>query len=407
MKRIFLPVVAAAALICLVAKAEAQKTYGPGASDTEIKIGQTMSYSGPLSAFGVEGRVEAAYFAMLNDKGGVNGRKVTLLSLDDGYSPPKTVEQTRKLVEAENVLAIVSSLGTAPNIAVQKYLNAKKVPQLLVLSGVSRWEDPVGAPWSMSFLPAYESEAKIFAKYLLQNRPNAKIGTLSLNGDVGGDFMRGLHEGLGDKAATMIVKETTYDSTDTSVDSQVLSLQAAGADTLILAAVGKFPVQAIRKAYDMGWSPLTMLFSPASTVKTSLAPAGPLDRAVGFMSTVWMKAPGEPQWADDKGVEAYLRFMKEYLPDISPDDEVPALGYTTAQMAAYILHQCGDDLTRENLMRQATSLKGVSLDLTLPGVTLSNSSDARNPIKQFQMVRFDGKVWVPVGPILQADTATH
>ena len=232
MKQIFVPILAAAVLAGFSCAAEAQKKYDPGASDTEIKIGQTMSYSGPLSAFGLEGRVEAAYFAMLNEKGGINGRKVTLLSLDDGYSPPKTVEQTRKLVELENVLAIVSSLGTAPNIAIQKYLNAKKVPQLLVLSGVSRWDDPEGSPWTMSFLPAYKSEAKIFAKYLLQNRPNAKVGTLSLNGDVGGDFMRGLHEGLGDKAATMIVKETTYDSTDTSVNSQILSLQNAGADTL-------------------------------------------------------------------------------------------------------------------------------------------------------------------------------
>jgi ABC-type branched-subunit amino acid transport system substrate-binding protein len=366
-----------------------------------------MPYSGPLSAFGLEGRVEAAYFAMLNDKGGINGRKVMLLSFDDGYSPPKTVEQTRKLVEGENVLAIVSTLGTAPNIAIQKYLNARKVPQLLVLSGASRWEDPVGAPWSMSFFPAYESEAKIFAKYLLQNKPDAKIGTLSLNGDVGGDFMRGLHEGLGDKAASMIVKETTYDSSDTSVDSQVLSLQAAGADTLILAAVGKFPAQAIRKAHDIGWKPLTMLFSAASSVKTSLEPAGPLERAVGFMSTVWMKAPGEPQWVGDQGAQTYLDFMKKYLPDVNPGDEIPAVGYTEAQLAAYILQKCGDNLTRENLMRQATSLKNVSLDLTLPGVTLNNSPDARNPIKQFQMVQFDGKIWVPVGRILEAETATH
>lgn len=407
MTRTFLAMLGTATLLCAATAAQAQKKYDPGASDTEIKIGQTMSYSGPLSAFGIQGRVEAAYFAMLNENGGINGRKVSLLSFDDGYSPPKTVEQTRKLVEGEHVLAIVSTLGTAPNIAIQKYLNAKKVPQLLILSGVSRWEDPVGAPWSMNFLPAYESEAKIFAKYLLQNKPDAKIGTLSLNGDVGGDFMRGLHEGLGDKTASMIVKETTYDSSDTSVDSQVLSLQAAGADTLILAAVGKFPAQAIRKAYDIGWKPLTMLFSPASTVKTSLEPAGPLERSVGFMSTVWMKAPGEPQWAGDEGAQAYLNFMKKYVPDVNPDDEVPALGYTEAQLAAYILRQCGDELTRENLMRQATSLRDVSLDLTLPGVTLNNSSDARNPIKQFQMVRFDGKIWVPVGPILQAETATH
>lgn len=407
MKQIFVPILAVAVLAGFSCAAEAQKKYDPGASDSEIKIGQTMSYSGPLSAFGLEGRVEAAYFAMLNEKGGINGRKVTLLSLDDGYSPPKTVEQTRKLVELENVLAIVSSLGTAPNIAIQKYLNAKKVPQLLVLSGVSRWDDPEGSPWTMSFLPAYESEAKIFAKYLLQNRPNAKVGTLSLNGDVGGDFMRGLHEGLGDKAATMIVKETTYDSTDTSVDSQILSLQNAGADTLILAAVGKFPPQAIRKSYDIGWKPLTMLFSPASTIKTSLEPAGPLDRAVGFMSTVWMKAPSDPQWADDKGVRDYHEFMKKYMPDTNPDDEVPALGYTAAQLAAYILQQCGDDLTRENLMRQALSLHDVSLGLMLPGVVLNNSPQSRNPIKQFQMVRFDGKEWAPVGPVLRADDAAR
>jgi ABC-type branched-subunit amino acid transport system substrate-binding protein len=387
--------------------AEAQKKYDPGASDTEIKIGQTMSYSGPLAAFGLEGRVESAYFAMLNESGGINGRKVTLLSNDDGYSPPKTVEQTRKMVESDNVLAIVSSLGTAPNIAIQKYLNAKKVPQLLVLSGVSRWDDPKGAPWSMSFLPAYESEAKIFAKYLLQNHPDAKIGTLTLNGDVGGDFMRGLHEGLGDKAATMIVKETTYDSTDTSVDSQILSLHDAGVDTLLLAAVGKFPAQAIRKSYDIGWKPLTMLFSPASTIKTSLEPAGPLERSTGFMSTVWLKAPSSPQWADDKGAQSYLGFMKKYLPDVNPDDEVPALGYSAAQLAAYILRQCGDDLTRENLMRQATSLKDVSLDLTLPGVTLNNSTTSRNPIKQFQMVRFNGKEWEPVGPILHTEEVAH
>lgn len=407
MKRRLIPLLAAAALVGLAGTAAAQKKYDTGASDTEIKLGQTMAYSGPMSAYGVEGRVQSAYFKMLNDKGGINGRKVTLLSLDDAFSPPKTVEQTRKLVEAEGVLAMVSIMGTGQNMAVRQYLNSKKVPQLMALTGFSKMEDLEGAPWTTSFMPSYHAEGKIFARYVLQNNPNAKIGTLSLNGDVGKDFMGGLIEGLGDKAAKMIVKETTFDMTDTTVDSQVLSLQGAGADTLVLVTVGKFPAQAIRKSYDIGWKPLTFLFSPGNSIKNSLEPAGGLDRSIGMLTTVWMKTPGEAQWAGDKGMKNYLDFMKKYVPDANPNDQLPALGYTTVQLAAHILQQCGDDLTRENVIRQASTVKGLSLDLLLPGMTLNSNPKSRNPATQFQMARFDGKVWLPFGPIMDSTTSAR
>jgi branched-chain amino acid transport system substrate-binding protein len=398
-RRVILPF--AAAIACFIGTAWAQKYSGPGVSETEIKLGQTMPFSGPVSAYGIEGRVEGAYFQMLNDNGGINGRKVNLITLDDAYSPSKTIEQTRKLVEVVGVLAIVSTFGTTPNLAIQKYLNTKKVPQLLALSGISKWEDPEGSPWSTSFLPSYIAEATIFARYLLEHQPNAKVATLAQNDDVGREFVRGLRDGLGTKTSTMLVKETTYDLTDPTVDSQILNMKASGADTLVLIATGKFAPQAIRKAFETDWKPQTLIFSAANSIKASLEPAG-LDRSVGMLTTVWLKTPGDPQWATDKGMLEYLAFMRKYMPDADPNDRLPSLGYTTAQLTAHILQRCGDDLSRENLMRQATSLHDVSLDLLLPGMTLNNSPTSRNPITQFQMARFDGKSWVPIGPILTA-----
>lgn len=403
MTRRFFSILAALALMAAGASSLAQKKYDTGVSDTEIRLGQTMPYSGPLSSYGVEGRVQVAYFKMLNEKGGINGRKVNLISLDDGYSPPRSVEQTRKLVESENVLAIVSSMGTAHNTAVQKYLNGKKVPQLLALTGYSKMVDPEKAPWTTSFMPSYNAEGKIYARYLLDNRPEAKVAMLSQNDELGRDFVRGFLEGLGDKAKAMIVKEATYDATDTTVDSQILTLKGAGADTFVLVAIGKFPAQAIRKSHDIGWKPTTLLFNAGNSIKTSLEPAGGLERSVGMLSSVWLKTPGEAQWASDKGMQSYLAFMRKYVPEVAADDLLPALGYTTAQVAALVLAQCGDDLSRENVIRQANAIKNGSVDLLLPGMTLNTSPTLRNPTSQLQMARFDGKTWVPFGPVIDSN----
>jgi branched-chain amino acid transport system substrate-binding protein len=393
---------AAAALfatILLIAPTHAEKKYGPGASDTEIKLGQTMSYSGALSVFGTIGRAEAAYFEKVNATGGINGRKINLISLDDGYAPPRTVEQTRKLVEQEEVLALFSSLGTPTNVAIQKYVNTKKVPHLFLSTGASRWGDPQQYPWTMGWAPNYRQEGTIYGRYILKNYPRAKIAVLYQNDDFGKDFRKGFQEGLGEAAAKMIIAEATYEPTDPTVDSQITTLKASGADTFFDIAAPKAAAQAIRKAADIGWRPLHFLQSVAASIASTLKPAG-LDHAVGVISSTYYKDPTDPQWANDSAVAAYLAWMKAYYPAGNPDDVYNVWAYSQAQTMEQVLKQCGDDLTRENVIRQAANLKELQLPMLLPGIKLSTSPTDYYPIKQVQLMKFDGKQWVRFGEVL-------
>jgi len=377
----------------------AQKKYGPGASDTEIKIGQTMPYSGPASAYGTIGKTEAAYFKMINDQGGINGRKINLISLDDGYSPPRTVEQIRRLVEEEEVLFTFQTLGTPPNTAIHKYMNAKKVPQLFVATGATKWGDPEHFPWTMGWQPPYQHESHIYAKYVLKNKPNAKIAILYQNDDYGKDYLKGFKDGLGDKAASMIVAEVSYEVSDPSIDTQIVTLQASGADTFFNITTPKFAAQAIRKAYDIGWRPLHLVNNVSISVATVLTPAG-LEKSIGLISSQYGKDPTDPSWKDDPGMKDYYAFMKKYYPDGNPADVNNAYGYSVAQTLVQVLKQCGDDLTRESIMRQAANLKDLELQLTLPGIKINTSPTDFYPIEQLQLVRFDGKSWVRFGELM-------
>ena len=377
----------------------AEKKYGPGVTDTEIKIGQTMPYSGPASLYGTIGRAEMAYFDKINAEGGVNGRKIKLISLDDSASPPKTVEQTRKLVEREDVLLLFSPVGTPSNIAIHKYVNAKKVPHLFLYSGAMRWGDPKHFPWTMGWLFPYAAEAKVYAKYILQNKPNAKIAVLYRYDDFGKDYLKGLKEGLGERAASMIVAEASYESTDPTVDSQIVSLKASGADTLFNFATARAATQSIRKVYEIGWTPLHIITSVSTSVGAELTPAG-LDKAVGLISSNSIKDPTEPLWKDDAGMKEWLAWMKRYYPQGDVTDDNNVYGYLFAQTLVQVLRQCGDDLTRENVMRQAASLRDVELPMLLPGIKINTSAADYFPLKQAQMMRFDGKEWVRFGGIL-------
>ena len=397
-----IPTTVAAALVSALlcaAPGYAQKKYGPGASDKEIKLGQTVSYSGPLSVFGTIGRAELAYFEKVNAEGGINGRKITLVSLDDAYAPPKTVEQTRKLVEQEEVLALFSSLGTPTNTAIHKYVNARKVPHLFLSTGASKWGDPQQFPWTMGWAPNYRQEGRIYAKYILKTYPHARIAVLYQNDDFGKDFLQGFQDGLGDKARTMIVAQATYEPTDPTVDSQIATLKASGADTFFDIAAPKAAAQAIRKAHDLGWQPLHLLQSVAASIASTLKPAG-LDNAVGVVSSAYYKDPTDPQWANDPGVAAYLAWMKRYYPAGNPDDVFNVWGYSQAQTMEQVLKQCGDDLTRENVMRQAANLKDLQLPMLLPGIRINTSPTDYYPIKQVQLMKFDGKQWVRFGEVL-------
>jgi branched-chain amino acid transport system substrate-binding protein len=376
----------------------AAKTYGPGASDTEIKIGQTMPYSGTLSVYATIGRLEAAYLEMINAAAGINGRKIRLISLDDGYSPPRTVEQIRKLVEEEQVLFTFQTLGTPPNTAIQKYLNARKVPQLFVATGATKWGDPQHFPWTMGWQPNYQTESHIYAKYLLNTRPNAKIGVLYQNDDYGKDYLKGLKDRLGDKVS-MIVKEESYEATDSTVDSQVVSLQASGADTFFILAIPKYAAQAIRKAYDIGWRPYTFLNNVSASVATVLTPAG-LEKSVGIITALYMKDPTDPQWAQDRGFLDWLAFMKKWYPAGDIQDVFNVYAYSVAQTLVQVLKQCGDDLTRENIMRQAANLKDLELPMLLPGIRANTSPTDFYPLKQYQLARFNGKRWELFGELL-------
>ena len=389
---------ALALALALPNAASAQKQYGPGVSDTEIKIGQTMPYSGPLSAHGIQGRTEVAYFTMLNtEKGGINGRKVNLISLHDAFSPPKTVEQTRKLVEDDGVLALFGSSGTAAQSAVQKYLNSKGVPQLLVSTGANKWNQPKVYPWSTPAFFLYGTEGEALAKYVLANKKDAKIAILYQNDDFGSDYVAGFKKGLGAAAASMIVKEATYELTDPTLDSQVLTLKSSGADTLFNVSLDKASSQVFKKAYEIGWKPLQLVVSP-STGRVFLESAG-LETVTGIIAATPYKQVSSPRWADDPDVKAYKAFMTKYLPNEDPQNEIGFAVYSFAYVMGKIIEGCGDNLTRENLLYQATHLNNIAAPSLLPGTTYNTSPDNYVPFKRLQLQRFTGKDWEPLEAI--------
>ncbi|HWG79937.1 MAG TPA: ABC transporter substrate-binding protein [Stellaceae bacterium] len=393
----------AAALLSLAVAlpAAAQKKYAPGVTDTEIKIGQTMPYSGPASSYGTIGRAEAAYFAMINEKGGVNGRKINLISLDDGYSPPRTVEQVRKLVEQDGVAFTFNTLGTPTNTAIHKYMNQHKVPHLFVATGATKWGDPEHFPWTMGWQPTYQTEGHIFAKYILEHVPNAKIGVLYQNDDYGKDYLKGLKDGLGAKATKLIIKEVSYETTDPTIDSQIVSLQEAGADVFYDVSIPKFAAQAIRKTYDIGWKPLHLLNSVSASVSATMQPAG-VEKGVGIVSLVYAKDPTDPQWKDDAGYKQWLAWMEKYYPDGDRSDAFNVYGYNAAMTMVQVLKQCGNNLTRENIMKQAASLN-LDLPMLLPGVKVSTGAKQFFPIREMQLAQFDGKIFKRFGEVIKSE----
>jgi branched-chain amino acid transport system substrate-binding protein len=382
----------------LAIPAVAQKKYDPGASDTEIRIGNTNPYSGPASAYGTIGKSIAAYFKMVNDQGGINGRKVNFITYDDGYSPPRTVEMARKLVEQDQVLFVFQTLGTPSNTAIHKYMNMKKVPQMHVATGATKWNDPKGNPWTMGWQPNYQAEAKIYAQHILNTKPDAKIGVLFQNDDYGKDYLKGLHDGLGAKRS-MIVKEVSYEVSDPTVDSQIVQLQASGADVFINITTPKFAAQAIRKAYDIGWKPVQYLNNVSIGVGSVLTPAG-LEKSVGLITSAYLKEPNDKQFENDPAMVQWREFMKKYYPDGSLIDNLNVYGYSVGQTIAQVLRQCGDNLTRENVMRQAASMKGYRVDTLLPGVAIDTSAQDFAPIESVQLQRFNGKEWVRFGEVM-------
>ena len=391
---------ATVALALSVSSAHAQKKYDTGATDTEIKIGQTVPFSGPASAYATIGKAQAAYFKMVNEQGGVNGRKINLIQYDDAYSPPKAVEQVRKLVESDEVLLTFQIIGTPSNAAVQKYLNAKKVPQLFAATGASKFTDPKNFPWTLGFNPNYFVEGRIYGQYILKQYPNAKVGVLYQNDDLGRDYLNGIKAGLGDKAATMIVAEASYEMTDPTIDSQILKLKSAGADLFFSASTPKFAAQAIKKNFELDWHPVHILDINATSVGATMQPAG-LEASKGVISVNYGKDPLDPTWKDDAGMKKYFDFMAKYYPDGDKNSIFNTYGYSTAQLMVHVLRQCGDDLTRENVLRQATNLKDVRLDLALPGIVGNTTPNDYRVNKQLQMMKFNGERWELFGPILE------
>jgi branched-chain amino acid transport system substrate-binding protein len=384
----------------LVARpARAAKQYGPGVTDSEIKVGNTSPYSGPLSNASPVPISMAAYFKMINDEGGVNGRKITFISYDDGYSPPKTVEMTRKLVESDQILFIAGSVGTPTNTAIWQYMNEQKVPQLFPVTGATKWDDPKGHPWTMGFFISYQAEGRIYAGYILKNKPDAKIGVLYQNDDFGKDYLKGLEDGLGDKAAALIKVKTSYETTDPTVDSQIIQMEAAGCDVLVTIAIPKFGALAIRKMAEIGWKPLHILNGIASSVGATLKPAG-LENAKGIISDSSFKDPTDPQWQTDAGYKSWVTFMDKYVPRGDKTDNQNVYGPLLAATTVQMLKQCGDELTRENVMKQAANLQHLELPMLLPGITINTDPTNFAPIRQAQLRRFDGERYVSFGPIL-------
>ena len=399
MKRKLVPIAALFAAALASPATLAQKKYDPGASDAEIRIGNTNPYSGPASAYGTIGKTITAYFKMVDDQGGINRRKINFISYDDAYSPPKTVEMVRKLVEQDNVLFVFQTLGTPSNTAIHKYMNMKKVPQLHVATGASKWNDPKNFPWTMGWQPNYQTEARIYAKSILQTKPDVKIGVLYQNDDYGKDYLKGLKDGLGDKAAKAIVAEVSYEVSDPTVDSQIVQLQASGANVFFNVGTPKFAAQAIRKAYDIGWKPVQYLNNVSSSIGAVLTPAG-LEKSVGIITTAYLKDYSDAQWASDPAVKRWESFMKKYYPAGDLNDVSNLYGYTVARTLEQVLKQCGDNLTRGNVMKQAASMKGQYIDTLLPGITITTSDDDYAPIESVQMQRFNGKRWERFGEVM-------
>jgi len=390
---------ASTALASAALPARAAKQYGPGVTDTEIKIGNTSPYSGPLSNASPIPLSAEAYFKMINAQGGINGRKITWISYDDAYSPAKTVEMTRKLVESDDVLLLSGSVGTPTNSAVWHYLNEQKVPQLFPGTGATKWDDPKGHPWTMAFFISYQAEGRIYAAYILKNKPDAKIGVLYQNDDFGKDYMKGVTDGLGGKADSMIKAKVSYETTDATVDSQILELQAAGCDVLVTIAIPKYGAQAIKKIGELGWKPLHIRNGIASSVGATLKPAG-FQYAQGIISDNSFKDPTDPRWLNDAGYKQWLAFMDKYYPNGDKTDQQTVYGYSIAATTVQLLKQCGDNLTRENVMKQAASLHNFELPMLLPGILINTSPTNFAPIKQAQMRRFEGERYVPFGPVL-------
>jgi branched-chain amino acid transport system substrate-binding protein len=380
----------------------AQKTYDTGATDTEIKIGNIMPYSGPASAYGVIGKTEAAYFKMINDAGGINGRKIDFISYDDSYSPPKTVEQARKLVESDEVLFIFNSLGTPPNSAIHKYMNAKKVPQLFVATGATKWNDPKDFPWTMGWQPNYQSEGRIYAKYILKEKPTAKIAVLYQNDDYGKDYLKGLKDGLGDKAASMIVAEESYETAEPSIDGHIVKLKSTGADVFFDVTTPKFAAQAIKKIAEIEWKPLHILNNVSASLGTVIKPAG-FENSQGIISAAYLKDVTDPQWANDPGMKQFLDFMTKDFPEGNKLDQSTIVGYGVSQTLIQVLKQCGNNLTRENVMKQAASLKDFRTEVLLPGIKINTSPTNFAPITQLQLQVFKGERWVLFGDVISGD----
>lgn len=391
------PLAIAALCLSLATSAHAQKKYDPGASDTEIRIGNASPYSGPASAYGVIGKAIGAYMKMVNDRGGINGRKVSFISYDDQYSPPKTIEVTRRLVEQDEVLALSGNVGTGPNLAVQKYLNAKKVPHLMISVGTEKFNDPKNFPWTVPFNPSYEAEGRFFAQSILKTKPDAKIAVLYQNDDFGKDLLKGLKNGLGDKAAKMIVGEASYETSDPSVDSQIVQLKSTGANVFVNFSLARAAAQAIRKIHDLGWRPDQQYVTYVSAyVKTTFEPAG-LDKSVGVMSMRFFKDAGQSRWDNDPETKEYKEFLKKYMPDEDINNSIAVYGYVSGQALEHVLRKAGDNLTRENILKQATNLKDAQFRMLMPGIVASNSPTDYFPINTMQMVRFNGKELEPVG----------
>ncbi len=389
----------AAVLMAAGGLALAAGQYGPGASDTEIKIGNTMPYSGPASAYGTIGKAEAAFFNMINEQGGINGRKINFISRDDGYSPPKTVEQVRQLVEQDQVLLTFNLLGTPPNTAVQGYLNDNKVPQLFVATGADKWNDPKNHPWTMGWQPSYRIEARIYGRYILKNLPKAKIAVVYQNDDFGKDYLTGLREGLGDQASKMIVASNTYETTDPTIDLQIVAVQGSGADTLLVAAIPKFAAQAIRKVADLGWKPTFFMTNVSASVKSVMQPAG-LDKSQGIITAGYLKDPNDPQWQNSADYKAWLDFMKKHYSGGSVADVNNVYAYAVAETMVHVLKAAGNNLTRDNIMKQAASMNDLKVPMLLPGITISTSATDFAPIKQMQLQKFEGETWKLFGEVI-------
>jgi branched-chain amino acid transport system substrate-binding protein len=395
---------AALAILAASSAASAEKKYDIGATDTEIKIGNIMPYSGPASSYSVIGRTEAAFFNMINAEGGINGRRINFISYDDGYSPPKTVEQARKLVESDEVLLIFNPLGTPPNSAIHKYMNEKKVPQLFVATGATKWNDPQNFPWTMGFQPNYQSEGQIYAKYILKNTPNARIAVLYQNDDYGKDYLKGLKDGLGAKAASMIVAQESYETTEPTIDSHILTLKASGADVFFDVAIPKFAAQAIRKAAEVEWKPLHFLNNVSASVSSAIKPAG-FENAQGIISSIWLKDPTDLQWKDDADVKAWNAFLDKYYPDANRTDANVIYGYAVSQAMVEVLKRCGDELTHANIMKQAAGLRDFTVRGLLPGVKINTSPTDFAPVSQLQLMRFKGDTWERFGDVISSDVS--